>query len=45
MPADTVNVPVPVYGGIPPVALTVTVEVPPLHNIGVATALPTSGEG
>ena len=26
----------PVYGGVPPVALTDTVEVPPLHKITVA---------
>ena len=39
VPAARVNVPVPVYGGVPPVALTVTVEVPPLHSIGVALAL------
>jgi len=31
-----VNVPVPVYGGVPPVAVTVTVEVPPLQAIAVA---------
>lgn len=28
-PADRVNVPVPVYGDVPPVAVTVTVELPP----------------
>ena len=36
MPAGTVNVPVPEYGGVPPEAVTVTVEVPPLQSIGVA---------
>ena len=35
MPAERVNVPVPLYGAVPPVALTVTVELPPLHRIGV----------
>ena len=35
MPALTVNVPVPVpvYGAVPPSAVTVTVVVPPLHAI------------
>ena len=32
-PALTVNVPVPVYGAVPPVAVTVTVVVPPLQAI------------
>ena len=36
MPAVSVNVPVPVYGAVPPVADTVTVELPPKHNIAVA---------
>ena len=33
MPAVTVNVPVPVYGCVPPVALTVMVVLPPLQAI------------
>ncbi len=33
VPALTVNVPVPVYGEVPPLALTFTVVVPPLHKI------------
>ena len=37
VPAERVNVPVPVYGGVPPEAVTVTVDVPPLQSIGVAT--------
>ena len=31
--------PVPVYGAVPPVALTTTVVVPPLHNIVPAVEL------
>ena len=34
-PTDCVKVPVPVYGAVPPVALMVTVDVPPLHAISV----------
>jgi hypothetical protein len=36
VPAERVNVPVPVYGGVPPLATTVTVELPPLQRMGVA---------
>src|SRR3954467_1098762 len=36
VPADCVNVPVPVYAGVPPTAEMVTVEVPPLHITDVA---------
>ena len=36
VPAARVNVPVPEYGAVPPVAETVTVDVPPLQSIGVA---------
>ena len=36
VPAVLVNVPVPVYGGVPPEAVTVMVELPPLQRIGVA---------
>ena len=36
VPALTVNVPVPVYGPVPPFPVTVTVAVPPLHKILVA---------
>jgi hypothetical protein len=39
VPAVRLNVPMPLYGGVPPVAATVTVEFPPLHNIGVADAV------
>ena len=39
MPAEWLNVPVPVKGGVPPVALTVTVELPPLHRIAVLDEL------
>lgn len=38
MPAPRVNAPVPMYGGVPPVAVTVTVEFPPVQSIGVAAA-------
>ena len=33
VPALTVKFPVPVYGPVPPAAVTVTVAVPPLHEI------------
>jgi hypothetical protein len=36
VPAVTVNVPVPVYGPVPPVADTVTVDEPPLQEMLVA---------
>ena len=35
MPAVSVKSPVPMYGAVPPVADTVTVEVPPLQSIAV----------
>ena len=35
VPAGWLNVPSPVYGAVPPVALTVTIELPPLHRIAV----------
>ena len=35
MPAVSVKSPVPLYGAVPPVADTVTVEVPPLQSIVV----------
>ena len=35
VPAVLENVPVPVYGEVPPEALIVTVELPPLHAIAV----------
>ena len=38
MPADTVNVPVPVYAPVPPVADTVMIALPPLHAIELVTA-------
>src|SRR5204863_247324 len=33
--AGTLNVPVPLYGAVPPVALTVTVDMPPWQKISV----------
>ena len=36
VPAPTGNVPVPVYGAVPPVALTVTVAEPPKQAMDVA---------
>ena len=35
MPAVSVKSPVPLYSAVPPVAETVTVEVPPLQSIAV----------
>ena len=35
MPATTVNIPLPVYGAVPPVAVTFMVAVPPLQEIGL----------
>ena len=35
MPAVSVKSPVPLYGAVPPVADTVTVEEPPLQSIAV----------
>ena len=35
MPAVSVKSPVPLYGAVPPVAETVTVEVPPLQSMVV----------
>jgi hypothetical protein len=34
-----VNVPVPVYGAVPPADVSLTVDDPPLHKIGVADEL------
>ena len=45
MPAAWLNVPVPVYPGVPPVALTVTVELPPWHRIAVLEELATTALG
>ena len=45
VPAVTVNVPVPVYGPVPPVADTVTVDEPPLHKIAVDDELAVSTVG
>jgi hypothetical protein len=39
VPALTVKLPVPAYGPVPPVPVTVTVAVPPLHAILVAVEL------
>ena len=38
VPAARVKVPVPVYGGLPPVAVTLTDELPPKQGIEVAVA-------
>ena len=35
MPAVLEKVPVPVYGAVPPEALTVTIELQPLHAMAV----------
>ena len=45
MPANTVKLPSPLYGNVPPVAVTVTVEMPPLHVIAVALELAVSNVG
>lgn len=45
VPADFVNVPVPVYGAVPPLAVTVTVELPPLQAIAEAPAVTPSADG
>ena len=45
VPAVTVKSPVPVYGPVPPVADTVTVDEPPLHEIGVDDELATNTAG
>ena len=45
VPAERVNVPVPLYGGLPPVALTVTVELPPLQRIGEGDELGVRADG
>ena len=39
VPAVSVKSPVPLYGAVPPVAETVTVEVPPLQSIAVELLL------
>ena len=39
MPAVSVKSPVPLYGAVPPMADTVTVEVPPLQSIAVELLL------
>jgi hypothetical protein len=45
VPAVLEKVPVPVYGAVPPVALIVTIELPPLHAIFVWICEATSGVG
>jgi hypothetical protein len=45
VPAGTLNVPVPLYGAVPPDAVTVTVEFPPPQMIGVALAAAVSCGG
>src|SRR5258706_386381 len=39
VPTDCVKIPVPVYGAAPPVALMVTLDVPPLHAIAVCVSV------
>src|SRR5258706_10909679 len=39
VPTDCVKIPVPVYGAVPPVALMVTLDVPPLHAIAVCVSV------
>jgi hypothetical protein len=43
VPATLENLPVPVYGAVPPLALTVTNELSPLHAITVGVAVITNG--
>ena len=45
VPAVLEKVPVPVYGAVPPEAVIVTVELPPLHAIAVCDSDATSGAG
>jgi hypothetical protein len=45
VPAERLAVPVPWYGAVPPLALTVTVEPPPLHRIGVLDELALNAVG
>ena len=45
VPAGWLNVPSPVYGAVPPVALTVTIELPPLHRIAVLDELASTALG
>jgi len=45
VPAAWLNVPVPVIVPVPPVALTVTIELPPLHRIAVLDELATIALG
>lgn len=45
VPADRMNAPVPEYGGVPPVAATVTVALPVLQEVEVAFALAESRVG
>jgi hypothetical protein len=45
VPAETVYVPIPVYGVVPPVAVTVTTAVPPKQEILVADELAVNAEG
>jgi hypothetical protein len=45
VPELLVNDPVPEYGAVPPVAETVTVELPPLHAIDVAAEVAVSADG
>ena len=45
MPAARLNVPVPVYQAVPPLALTVTIVLPPLHRIAVLDELAVTALG
>src|SRR5262245_25531608 len=45
VPAGTLKVPVPVYPGVPPSALTVTTALPPWHRIAVLEELAVTALG
>ena len=45
VPDGSVNVPSPVYGGVPHDAVTVIVELPPLHKIAVAVTIALNTDG
>jgi hypothetical protein len=45
VPAGSVNTSSPAYGGVPPVAVTVIVELSPLHKIAVAVAVVVNTDG
>jgi hypothetical protein len=43
VPANFAKLPVPVYGAVPPLAVTVTKELSPLHAINVGVTVITNG--